>query len=54
MAVRAPSDPQSEPSLRLRFEAFELDEADARLTRAGAPVPLDLAPTSGLSQNDER
>ena len=26
--------------LRLRFDAFELDEADARLTRAGRPVAL--------------
>lgn len=26
--------------LRLRFETFELDEANARLTRNGAPIPL--------------
>src|SRR5262245_14285969 len=27
-------------ALRLRFDAFELDEANARLTRAGEPVAL--------------
>src|SRR5689334_2456859 len=27
-------------SLRLRFDAFELDEADARLTRTGQPIAL--------------
>src|SRR5262245_42479774 len=27
-------------ALRLRFDTFELDEADARLKRAGAPVAL--------------
>src|SRR6185295_2904854 len=27
-------------TLRLRFDAFELDEADARLTRDGQPVSL--------------
>ena len=31
------------PVVRLRFDRFELDEADARLTCAGVPVPL--APT---------
>ena len=39
----------AEPSLkaaavRLRFDRFELDEADARLTRAGQPVPLPPKP----------
>jgi DNA-binding winged helix-turn-helix (wHTH) protein/tetratricopeptide (TPR) repeat protein len=36
------------PSLRLRFNQFELDEADARLTRAGQPVPLAPKPFSVL------
>jgi DNA-binding winged helix-turn-helix (wHTH) protein len=27
-------------TLRLRFDAFELDEADARLKRDGVPVPV--------------
>jgi DNA-binding winged helix-turn-helix (wHTH) protein len=48
MAARATSDPQPEQSLRLRFDAFELDEADARLTRAGAPVPLAPKPLAVL------
>ena len=30
----------SASTLRLRFDAFELDEADARLKRDGRPVPL--------------
>ena len=29
--------------MRLRFDRFELDEADARLTRAGEPVPQAIA-----------
>ena len=35
-------------SLRLRFDAFELDEADARLTRDGQPVPLAPRPFAVL------
>ena len=35
MTTRATSDSLVEQSLRLRFDAFELDEADARLMRAG-------------------
>ena len=34
--------------LRLRFDSFELDEADARLTRAGQPVPLAPRPFAVL------
>ena len=33
---------------RLRFGSFELDEADARLTRAGQPVPLPPRPFAVL------
>jgi len=42
MATVAPSDRSSEPAepLRLRFGAFELDEADARLTREGRAIAL--------------
>ena len=40
--------PAAKPSLRLRFDAFELDEADARLTRAGTPVPLAPKPFAVL------
>src|SRR4029077_9869521 len=36
------------PALRLRFNQFELDEADARLTRAGQPVPLAPKPFAVL------
>jgi DNA-binding winged helix-turn-helix (wHTH) protein len=32
--------PERTPTLKVRFDTFELDEADARLRRAGAPVPL--------------
>jgi DNA-binding winged helix-turn-helix (wHTH) protein len=36
---------EPDPSLaRLRFDRFELDEADARLTCAGEPVPLAPRP----------
>ena len=35
-------------SLRLRFDAYELDEADARLTRDGQPVPLAPRPFAVL------
>jgi len=38
----------TERSLRLRFERFELDEADARLTQAGEPVPLPPKPFAVL------
>jgi DNA-binding winged helix-turn-helix (wHTH) protein len=48
MAARATSGPQPERSLRLRFDAFVLDEADARLTRAGEPVPLAPKPLAVL------
>jgi DNA-binding winged helix-turn-helix (wHTH) protein len=34
--------------VRLNFEAFELDEANARLTRAGQPVPLPPKPFAVL------
>jgi DNA-binding winged helix-turn-helix (wHTH) protein len=34
--------------VRLRFDGFELDEADARLTRAGQPVPLPPRPFAVL------
>jgi DNA-binding winged helix-turn-helix (wHTH) protein len=34
--------------LRLRFDRFELDEADARLTQAGKPVPLAPKPFAVL------
>jgi len=34
--------------VRLRFDGFELDEADARLTRAGQPVPLPPKPFAVL------
>ena len=33
---------------RLRFDHFELDEAEARLTRAGQPVPLAPRPFAVL------
>jgi predicted ATPase len=38
----------TEPSLRLRFDRFELDEADARLTSSGRPVPLPPKPFAVL------
>ena len=41
-------DPSTEQLLRLRFDRFELDEADARLTRAGQPVPLAPKPFAVL------
>ena len=37
-----------EDVLRLRYDSFELDEADARLTRAGQPVPLAPRPFAVL------
>jgi DNA-binding winged helix-turn-helix (wHTH) protein len=48
MATRMTSDRPAEQSLQLRFDAFELDEADARLTRAGRPVPLAPKPFAVL------
>ena len=48
MATHSPSRPPSGASLRLRFNQFELDEADARLTRAGQPVPLAPKPFAVL------
>ena len=40
---------KSDPSLaRLRFDRFELDEADARLTCAAEPVPLAPKPFAVL------
>jgi DNA-binding winged helix-turn-helix (wHTH) protein len=36
------------PGARLRFDCFELDEADARLARAGEPVPLAPKPFAVL------
>ena len=42
---------------RLRFDAFELDEAEARLTRAGEPVtlaPRPLAVLCALARNPGR
>ena len=38
----------SEPPLRLRFHPFEIDEADARLTNAGKPLPLAPKPFAVL------
>ena len=42
MTTRVTSDqfPNRRESLRLRFGGFELNEADARLTRDGQPIPL--------------
>ncbi|HSC08274.1 MAG TPA: AAA family ATPase, partial [Steroidobacteraceae bacterium] len=48
MTTRVTADPKAEQSLRLRFDAFELDEADARLMRAGQPVPLAPKPFAVL------
>ena len=36
------------PALRMRFERFELDEAEAQLTCAGQPVPLAPKPFAVL------
>ena len=36
------------PGARLRFDRFELDEADARLTCAGEPIPLAPRPFAVL------
>jgi DNA-binding winged helix-turn-helix (wHTH) protein/tetratricopeptide (TPR) repeat protein len=48
MGTRVTADPPVEPPLRLRFGAFELDEADARLTRTGKAVPLAPKPFAVL------
>ncbi|HUN70212.1 MAG TPA: AAA family ATPase [Burkholderiales bacterium] len=49
MATRGTPDASpAEHALRLRFDRFELDEADARLTRAGEPVPLAPKPFAVL------
>ena len=48
MATRKTSDRPAEQSLQLRFDAFELDEADARLTRDGEPIPLAPRPFAVL------
>ena len=49
---------EPDPSLaRLRFDSFELDEAEARLTRAGEPVtlaPKPLAVLCALARNPGR
>ena len=43
------ADPSAtDPLLRMRFDRFELDEADARLTSAGEPVPLPPKPFAVL------
>ena len=44
MATGVTSDRSPEQLLRLHFDQFELDEADARLTREGQPVPLAPKP----------
>ena len=50
-------------SLRLRFDRFELDESDARLTRDGCAVPLtprvfavlcELARAPQVARDEER
>jgi len=48
MATERSTPSSTSPSLRLRFNQFELDEADARLTRAGQPVPLAPKPFAVL------
>ena len=48
MATGMTADRHGEQPLRLRFDAFELDEADARLTRAGRPIPLAPRPFAVL------
>ena len=40
--------PPTEPFLRTRFDRFEIDEADARLTNAGEPIPLAPKPFAVL------
>jgi DNA-binding winged helix-turn-helix (wHTH) protein len=48
MATESSPPSPAAASLRLRFYQFELDEADARLTRAGQPVPLAPKPFAVL------
>jgi DNA-binding winged helix-turn-helix (wHTH) protein/tetratricopeptide (TPR) repeat protein len=48
MAAERSTPSSTSPSLRLRFNQFELDEADARLTRGGQPVPLAPKPFAVL------
>jgi hypothetical protein len=49
MATQTTSDPSVEQApLRLRFDSFELDEADARLTREGQPIPIAPRPFAVL------
>ena len=48
MATASSTRPSTGPSLRVRFNQFELDEADARLTRGGQPVPLAPKPFAVL------
>jgi len=48
MASERPTPSSSGAALRVRFHEFELDEADARLTRAGQPVPLAPKPFAVL------
>ena len=40
------------PGTRVTFDRFELDEADARLTCAGEPVPLAPKPFAVLCTLD--
>jgi len=48
MATERLTPSQTSPALRVRFHEFELDEADARLTRTGRPVPLAPKPFAVL------
>jgi DNA-binding winged helix-turn-helix (wHTH) protein len=48
MATRRTADRPAEQPLLLRFDPFELNEADARLMRAGQPVPLAPKPFAVL------
>jgi DNA-binding winged helix-turn-helix (wHTH) protein len=49
MTMRAiPDDARAGESLRIRFDTYELDEGDARLTRNGQPVPLAPRPFAVL------
>ena len=49
IATPVTADPSpTEQFLRLRFDRFELDEADARLTQGGEPVPLPPKPFAVL------
>ena len=48
MATESSPPSSATPALHLRFNPFELDEADARLTRDGRPVPLAPKPFAVL------